>query len=453
MECSDLFERGRCIALSPNGQFISTSMKSAVIVIETETSEQIYSFSTPKPAKSLTFSPDSMWLAITFKDSDLVRIYNMEEGRVHTDFHCGPALCHGVVWAPSSTHILIAVRFFVQVIIYSLDENAPVSIIENCKSMNGMKYSEQGDVLAVLERTKGVDYLNVINTASYAASDRIQLPTVDAAGLAVCSSFIAVWDDPCERMALLFTAEGTEVGRLSISEESELGVRAASFSPDEATLALHGFDGSVYLLPTQSDADSAVLDHDPIIATSCRAPVYQEVEVEASGGSTMSRYETVAPPLSLHSFSGNGVSNVAWSPSGTLLATRSESVPHAVYVWRLSSEPVLVSILAHSSPVRTVRWMPDVDVLCLTTSKSPLPGSGMQNSVLDGGKSLFFWSEQGASVVKIAVSVQDRVFGGRQERPFVIEEVVMPAVGSDLLLCDSNHYTVCSIKEPTDLFE
>ena len=76
--------------------------------------------------------------------------------------------------------------------------------------------------------------------------------------------------------------------------------------------------------------------------------------------------------------------SVAWSHDGSFIATRCDSMPHAVWVWETRSL-ALASLLVQARPVRAAAWCPASHRLVLCT----------------GEAKLYLWTPDGASCVHI----------------------------------------------------
>ena len=75
---------------------------------------------------------------------------------------------------------------------------------------------------------------------------------------------------------------------------------------------------------------------------------------------------------------------MAWSHDGAFIATRCDSMPHAVWVWETGSLQ-LCSLLVQARPVRAAAWCPTSARLVVCT----------------GDAKLYLWTPDGASCVHI----------------------------------------------------
>ena len=76
--------------------------------------------------------------------------------------------------------------------------------------------------------------------------------------------------------------------------------------------------------------------------------------------------------------------SVSWSFDGSFIATRCDSMPHAVWVWE-TSRLELASMLVQARPVRAAQWCPATNRLVVCT----------------GSSKLYLWTPDGASCVHI----------------------------------------------------
>jgi WD40 repeat protein len=78
---------------------------------------------------------------------------------------------------------------------------------------------------------------------------------------------------------------------------------------------------------------------------------------------------------------------MAWSPDSRLLASVNDNMPHAVWVWDVTTAS-LVAVLLHISAVKSLAWSPTAAYLAATT----------------GNRRVYVWTAAGASIVHIPLS-------------------------------------------------
>ena len=117
-------------------------------------------------------------------------------------------------------------------------------------------------------------------------------------------------------------------------------------------------------------------------------------------------------------------SALAWNLDGTMVATRTDAAPHAVWIWDVR-HLMLLAVLQHHAPVRSMCW-------------EAVSGDGARLAIATGGRQVFLWTHAGASAV--AVLPQEEFKCG-----------VATWSRSALLVENNSHdaFTVATISPPT----
>lgn len=249
------------------------------------------------------------------------------------------------------------------------------------------KHPARENVVAMLCRTSGMDILMLLAPHTYAQINRVELPTVDAAGLKWSRDgrWIAIWDAPSTGYNLyIYTADGhlyRTITRESSNDVREwgvegLGIKTVEWVPGTEWLAVGGWDRRVRILSTRTFAPIVFLDHTAVIDVPS-APVYSEqVDGQANRSYTITPQPVTPPRAPLEknetSLMKQGISLLAFNSEGTLCATRDDSTPSTVWIWDLRSlRPRM--ILIQYAPVKTLQWHHDNPALLLiqTTHDAP----------------------------------------------------------------------------------
>ena len=241
--------------------------------------------------------------------------------------------------------------------------------------------------MAMLCRTSGVDVLMLLAPRTYALINRVELPTIDAAGLkwSCDGRWIAIWDAPSTGYNLyIYTADGhlyRTITRESSNDAREwavegLGIKSVAWVPGAEWLAVGGWDRRVRILSTRTFAPVVFLDHTAVIDVP-GAPVFSE-QVDGQGNRTYTiTPQPVTPPKApLEKNDTNlmkqGISILAFNSDGTLCATRDDSTPSTVWIWDLRSLRPRMILIQHA-PVKALQWHHDNSSLLLiqTVHDSP----------------------------------------------------------------------------------
>ncbi|KAF2624836.1 hypothetical protein BU25DRAFT_441648 [Macroventuria anomochaeta] len=207
---------------------------------------------------------------------------------------------------------------------------------------SGSERAGRGGAMALLCRTSGMDVLMLIAPRTYTLINRIELPTIDAAGLKWSRDgrWIAIWDAPSTGYNLyIYTADGhlyRTITRESTNDASEwgvegLGIKSVEWVPGTEWLAVSGWDRRVRILSTRTFAPVVFLDHTASIDVP-GAPVFSEqVDGQANRTYTITPQPVTPPKAPLEknetSLMKQGISILAFNSDGTLCATRDDSTP------------------------------------------------------------------------------------------------------------------------------
>ena len=132
------------------------------------------------------------------------------------------------------------------------------------------------------------------------------------------------------------------------------------------------------------------------------AVVYREEKAEAGQEHMLPRFSVPSFPVSLgkpaggasvssasihvHYASGMRNSCIAWNRDGNVLVTRSDMMPHCVWLWDME-RLLLLSVLHLRNAVRSVSW--------------EAVGGDARLAVASGGRQLYLWTHAGASTVAV----------------------------------------------------
>lgn len=241
-------------------------------------------------------------------------------------------------------------------------------------------------LLAILCRSGGQDLLLLLAPRSYDVVKRVELPTVDAAGIKWSSDgrWIAIWDAASSGYHLhIYTADGhlyRTIARETNEEHDKwgvegLGIKSVEWVPGNQWLAVGGWDRRVRILSTRTFSPAVFLDHTSQIQAPS-APVYTEL-VDGRGHRTYSltQQPVVSPKAPTEKGEvamKQGISIVAFNADGTLCATRDDSTPTTIWIWDLRSlRPKM--ILMQYAPVKSLQWHPSSPSLLLIQANHDVP--------------------------------------------------------------------------------
>ena len=234
-------------------------------------------------------------------------------------------------------------------------------------------------VMAMLCRTSGMDVLMLFAPRTYALIKRVELPTIDAAGLKWSRDgrWLVIWDAPSTGYNLcIYTADG-HLYRTIIRESSKdarewslegLGIKSVEWVPGTEWLAVGGWDRRVRILSTRTFAPVVFLDHTAAVDVPS-APVYSE-QVDGQGHRTYTiTSQPVAPPKAPlekneTGLMKQGINIMAFNSDGTLCVTKDDSAPSTVWIWDLRSLRPQMILIQHA-PIKSLQWHHDDPALLL----------------------------------------------------------------------------------------
>lgn len=248
------------------------------------------------------------------------------------------------------------------------------------------KETARGNVLAILCRSAGQDVMLLLAPRTYEIIKRVELPTIDAAGLKWSRDgrWIAVWDAASHGYHLhIYTSDGHLYRTINREPNEEmdrwgvegLGIKSVDWVPGNQWIAVGGWDRRVRILSTRTFSPVVFLDHTTEIHVPS-APVYTEM-VDSKGARSYSlTQQPVTPPKPANEKGENimkqGISIVAFNQDGTMCATRDDSTPTTVWIWDLRSlQPK--TILIQYAPVKSLQWHPSDPSLLLMQSSHDSP--------------------------------------------------------------------------------
>lgn len=260
----------------------------------------------------------------------------------------------------------------------------------------GYAYRPKTKNLALLSRREGKDVVSVHNQANYEVLRSWNPDTVDAASISwsLDGKWLAVVESAGHGHKILFyTADGdlfkTWKGpRPSGVEEADIdlgaGVKSIEWSAEGRYMAVADFSSKITLLSIPAFVETLRVEHTSTIKPMDGLQVWQEhviTRAQAVLAKTDQRtYEpttkitsppTIAPALASSTSTEvkTGTALMATDATGTLIASKTESMPTTVFIWDIASK-LLRAVLVQHSPVAKITWHPSIDELLLIKCES-----------------------------------------------------------------------------------
>uniref|UniRef100_A0A8D1CQN1 WD repeat containing, antisense to TP73 n=1 Tax=Sus scrofa TaxID=9823 RepID=A0A8D1CQN1_PIG len=334
-------------------------------------------------------------------------------------------------------------KYLLRITVWSLCTKS-VSYIKYPKAcQQGITFTRDGRYLALAERRDCRDHVSIFVCSDWQLLRHFETDTQDLAGIewAPNGCVLAAWDTCLEYKILLYSLDGRLLSTYCAYEWS-LGIKSVAWSPSSQFLAVGSYDGKVRVLNHVTWKLLAELGH-PAAVSSPSTVVYREAEKSpplalgrlafppprAPAGpraTTESKYEIATVPASLRTLKPTadranprmGIGALAFSLDNYFLATRSDSIPSAVWIWDVRKLRLFV-VLEQLSAVRSFRWDPRQPRLAICT----------------GGSQVYLWSPAGC------VSVQ--VPG---EGDFQVLSLCWHPSGDSLALLSKDHFCLCFLE-------
>ncbi|XP_048206063.1 WD repeat-containing protein WRAP73 isoform X2 [Perognathus longimembris pacificus] len=378
------------------------------------------------------FSPNGKYL-----------VWSLEQPEWHCKIDEGSAGLVASCWSPDGRHILNTTEFHLRITVWSLCTKS-VSYIKYPKACpQGVSFTRDGRYLALAERRDCRDYVSIFVCSDWQLLRHFDTDTQDLAGIewAPNGCVLAVWDSCLEYKILLYSLDGRLLSSYCAYEWS-LGIKSVAWSPSSQFLAVGSYDGKVRLLNHVTWRMITEFAH-PAVISDPKTVVYKEAKKSVQPGlgcvafppllpvashlaATESKYEIASVPVALQTLKPvadranprMGIGMLAFSPDSYFLATRNDSIPHAVWVWDVRRLRLFV-VLEQLAPVRAFQWDPQQPRLAICT----------------GGTKVYLWSPAGC------VSVQ--VPG---EGDFPVLALCWHFSGDSLALLSRDHFCLCFLE-------
>ncbi|KAE8144421.1 Quino protein amine dehydrogenase [Aspergillus avenaceus] len=311
-----------------------------------------------------------------------VLIWQLNPLQLHAEIESIEPGALNIDFGSDENEVIIFHAWNTKLTIYNL-ETGRCQVIKSPKfaHTNGCGYRSKTKQFAVILKPDTSDLLTIHEPRSYELINRALLPTVDAQGLkwSPDGRWIAVWDTASAgTKVLIFTADGqlfrTYTGPPGFDSSFDLGVRGIEWSPVANSgvsdyLAVGKVDGSVDILRCKTFSCSTTLSH--AFHTNDNSPSIWREQYAATDGDLEYAELPSTSAFSITAESSGplrGVSTMAFSFNGNLLATVDQTRSNIVWIWDLESTAVLISAMVHEHPVRQVTWHPSKTLLLITTA-------------------------------------------------------------------------------------
>eukprot|EP00124_Ichthyophonus_hoferi_P001733 Ihof_evm5s99 gene=Ihof_evmTU5s99 len=355
------------VKTSPSGHLIAWQMQNKLFINEISQPEKPMIFECKDIPREIEWSSDSRYILCVIPKRSLIQVWCVENTSWKCSIDEGAVGLTAARWSPDSLHILSTAELQIRITVWSLAGKRATSIEYPKFPKKGISFSEDGLFLAVAQRWDCKDSVCIVNATTWAL---------------------------VKHKVLLYDMQGRPVGSYS-DDRLALGVRCVSWSPDGLFVAVGSYDQRVEILNVLTWKPMAIFNHQDQFRSNTE--FFKEVtELAAVSsyklGPSKPTYDLLSGPIAIDSIVQDtaqpnprvGVSQVIFSENGEYLATRNDNMPHAVFIWSMSTLEAH-AILIHRNPVRGMSWRPGQPMLALCTDVNLL----------------LFWSPGGGSCLQI----------------------------------------------------
>ncbi|KAF2104587.1 WD40 repeat-like protein [Rhizodiscina lignyota] len=413
METSAVFKTSHPPLPSPDGLHVA-SITSKRLHIRSTTSLDVFrsiALPTDEDTKiaalrwSRTTQSQPWSYRILVADGDNVRVWDLRDPKWTATINNGSGGMGKVISADfgaTMDELLVISDFCSKVVVWSLVSGRSVEIKDPKYSSNraySLRSAGEGSpsIMALLARPGSQDVLTLHAPRSYKVLKSIPLTTHDAQAMKWSPNgrWLAVWDSPSVGFRVsIHTADGNlyrvYVGEGGERQELGLGARSLEWSPRCDYLAVGGHDRRIIMLSARTFSAAVFLEH----TTSIQIPDSQVWQEDASTSSKRT-YAVVPQPVSLpflpaksvDSTNKFGISILAFNVDGSLLATKDESAPTAVWIWDLTTLTSRTILLQHS-PIKKITWHPTRSDLLLIQCQHDDPVIYLWSAAMDAPMAL-----------------------------------------------------------------
>eukprot|EP00069_Balaena_mysticetus_P011953 bmy_21478T0 len=417
MNFSEVFKLSSLLCkFSPDGKYLACCVQYRLVVRDANTLQIRQLYTCLDQIQHIEWSADSLFILCALYKRGLVQVWSLEQPEWHCKIDEGSAGLVASCWSPDGRHILNTTEFHLRITVWSLCTKS-VSYIKYPKAcQQGITFTRDGRYLALAERRDCKDYVSIL----------------------VCSDWQLL-----RYKILLYSLDGRLLSTFCAYEWS-LGIKSVAWSPSSQFLAVGSYDGKVGGRPqgeAHGQCPSSGSDH--VVSIPPPQVVYKEAEKSpplvlgrlafppprAAAGplsSMESKYEVASVPVSLQTLKPApdranpriGVGALAFSPDSCFLATRSDSVPTAVWIWDIRKLR-LFAVLEQLSAVRCFQWDPRQARLAICT----------------GGSKVYLWSPAGCMSVQVP-----------GEGDFQVLSLCWHLSGDSLALLSKDHFCLCFLE-------
>lgn len=397
------------VAWSPNGTSVALAQQSRIIIRDCSDLSVRVNFVTKLDSiDQLIWSPDSSLVGAANFSTGIVQILSVnEKGDWTAVIREGSAGLEHIWFTPDNRNVVTCARFQVKLTLWSLCSST-VRCIKYPKSVQTVKFSEDGNFFTAVEQIEGLSWVGVYKRSSdWNLMAKIRTDCSDLADLEICprSQNLAVWNNVREPLVQVFNIHS---GKAVFTRPGNLGgsvLNRATWTPCGRILVLALGEDVVLVSSLNWDIISTLsTNYSQISRIGSRfgkCVVFEEREVEVvhtdekivQDWIDRKRFEyteiksrEISFPGDLSNTSSISADILMFKTDGLYLAFVTRKQSQVVWIWSLQNVN-LAAILVHRHPVQFISWDPN---------GSDKQGRSKLIILTRNSSSIYFWSPYGA---------------------------------------------------------
>ncbi|CAH0522608.1 unnamed protein product [Peronospora belbahrii] len=404
---------------SPCGRYVAVGNGNRLIIRDAKSLQIVQRYSTIDVMQSLAWSKDSQFVLTAIHKRAVVQIWSVQDASWGCKMSEGIAGLVHARWTPDARHVITVSDFQLHATVWSLQDPSTRYMIRNPKvAVEGLRFSTNGEFLAVIERHDCKDFIGIYSSESWELTAHFSIDSYDCVEVmwSPDDAAIAVRDTHLEFGVFLYSPNGTFLAKFQ-AYQNALGLKTIAWSASGQFLALGSYDEHLRILSHIGWKPIADFDHTSIAITSTNTnqaaieyeenfadanvmdrPQGRRVAVTQHGSSLLSnslqaasaaaqaaggkKYRAICfvrrdPPFSVRALTSDplvenpkiGISRVAWSPDSAFIATKSDQMPYNVWIWR-TENLTLHATISLLELVRSLQWDPVHIRLAITSGEN-----------------------------------------------------------------------------------
>ncbi|KAF7879267.1 hypothetical protein EAF04_000464 [Stromatinia cepivora] len=378
---------------SPNGAYIATILPSKLHIRETRSLDIIRAISLPSEltASITSFIWSSSSNRLLLASADVIRVFSPSDNHFSatiTSPTSGTTKTTFISFGGTDDEVCIFSEFGLKLTIFNLGTSKSVDIsspklFTPGTAAKGFSHRPRSGNLTLLTRSGGKDVISIHKSGSLEVIRSWSPETIDAQGITWSpdGKWITIWESASQGHKLLvYTADGHLYKAWSgptpaFEEDKDIalgaGIKSIEWSQTGTHIAISDYSRRIVLLAAPPFSESMILSHVLSVNPTDTLHIWIEHILPSPHGGFTREFvrakQSTSPPTASAiptAESKTGASMMTFDISGTLLATKIEEMPSAVWVWDVGSRSLRALLIMHA-PVARVTFHPSVNELLM----------------------------------------------------------------------------------------